>query len=214
MPMHPPIHRPSSRKPTLALILIGAALLMLLMVLTAPRQSLLPVTQTLPRPLSALLASGAELVTLHVELPVISHGRLAGYLGGVESVVISHATARIGSDLTTAAFTDIDPRKMTATLMLPLPGVRSVAIEAAHHQTGRYGLWTVLPFGCREGDAAAEALRSAKTEALVAANEPHLIAQARRHADTVLTDLAARAGWTLTLHTPDPLPLPVESATR
>ena len=205
--MYPTYHRSSSRTPTLILIIVGGLLLSLLMFLAAHRQPFMPGVATepggLPRPLSALLASGGELITLTVELPVISTGRLAGYLGGVDAVVISHATARLGSDLAHATFTDIDPRKMTATLVLPAPEVRSIDVEAAHHQAGRYGLWTVLPFGCREGDAAAAAQRSAKAEAWTAASEPHLITQARRHADTVLSELAGRAGWTLTLHNAD-----------
>ena len=197
--INPIPHRP---RPVSGLLLALSCLVLLLLILLITHRGLSRSTaEALPRPLSALLHAGADLISLTVDLPVISTGHLTGYLGGVESVVISRATAQLGSDLTRAMFTDIDLRSMTARLEVPLPQVRSVAVEAAHHQTQRYGLWTVLPFGCREGDAAARALRSARVEAYIAASAPHLVDQATRHATAVLTDLAATAGWTLTVHT-------------
>ncbi len=181
---------------------IGLLILLLLLLITVNTGLLRPLRPTanhLPRPLSALLATSADLVTLNVELPVITTGRLAGYLGGVESVVIGAASAQLGCDLTQATFTEIDSRKQTATLVLPWPRVTRVSIEPMHQRGGRYGLWTVLPFDCREADAAMQGLRNAKAQAHAAAAEPQLIEQASRHAAAVLSDLADKAGWTLTV---------------
>ena len=206
--MHPRSLRPL-RIPLPRLISLGIGLLILLLLITLnpvliglPR----PATNHLPRPLSALLATSADLVTLTVDLPVISTGWLSGYLGGVESVVIGAATVQLGSDLTQAVFTDINPREKTATLELARPRVMHVSVEPVHQRGGRYGLWTVLPFDCREADAAMQGLRNAKAEAHTAAATPHLIEQASRHAAAVLSDLAAAAGWVLTIHTPGSAP--------
>jgi len=195
-------------------ILLGSICLLMLAalaVLAAPELDRTERAGSSPRPGPPsidLIRERAELIALETDLSCVVNAGLTGYTGDVRALVIAHGHATFAADLTEPKWQSVDHDNKTATLSLPPPRPRRVAIDHDRSEVwsiDRRGLWFILPRDCREGEVVIHALRSAEqTMHDTAKSDTNLHAQARRHADEVIAGLYADLGWIVEVAWRDP----------
>ena len=135
-------------------ILLGTICLLMLAalaVLAAPEVDRAEGAATTPRPGPPsidLIRERAELIALETDLSCVVNAGLAGYTGDVRAIVIAHGHATFAVDLTEAKWQSVDPDNKVATLTLPPPQPRRIALDHDHTEVwsiDRRGLWFLLP---------------------------------------------------------------------
>ena len=141
------------------------------------------------------------LTTLKVDVADAVVTELRGHAGGTKAALIVRGDFTVGVDLSAARLSAVDDKARTAVLTLPPPRVQSVRLD--HERTRLLGiwssgLWAITPGG-GDGDVAAlnAAYRDAQRFVAAAANDPELLARARRQAEQVLTAFFAATGGTV-----------------
>ena len=142
----------------------------------------------------------AELALLEVQISDVRVSELRGYIGSTSLVLIVHGRARIGSDLTQASFTKLDPQQQRAVIAIPKPTVISATLD--HERTNvytlsRHGLWRLLPTDAGETKVIDQAMLDAQRQVREAADRHELRLQAKKQAELILQQVFRPLGWTI-----------------
>ena len=152
-------------------------------------------------PGAGVIEAAADLVVLSVQVDQHARAFREGLLGGSQVEGWVRGTLSVGSDLTHAEATWIDPESRTVWVSLPEPKVLSAAID--HQASGlmdqRYGLWWLAPGSAYERELTEQAYRHTLDQLQGYPLDKNMVSRAKLHTDTVLRQLFEARGWDVRL---------------
>ena len=143
------------------------------------------------------IQSLSELVTVRARLADVVESTVAGRLGSTRAAIVIKGEILIGTDLSAARFSSINPAARTATLLLPQPRPISVKIDhEGSHTFHAYdtGAWAITP-GSSSAQAVDLGYKDAQQLLAAAGSDPDLLARARQQAEITISQFAESTGW-------------------
>lgn len=139
-----------------------------------------------------------RLVSLEVPISDVQTSSLEGLTGAVRLVLAVRGDVQIGTDLSQAAWEEMDAEKKSAILVLPKPAPAHPRLD--HNRTrilhlDRSGMWRLLPGQAGEQALTNRAMVSAQSLLENAAATPELVAQACAHTEKILGEFFQALGW-------------------
>ena len=155
-----------------------------------------------PLPVLAELEELAELTSLRVPVSDVVTRELHGYVGAASATLVVHGSVRLGVDLGSACFENVDQGARTAVLRLPRAMVMSTHLD--HQRTrldrlNRHGLWLLTLTDAPSRKLLDGLYRDAEADLAAAGTSAALLARAESRAAAVLRGVLSQLGWKVTV---------------
>lgn len=140
----------------------------------------------------------SSLMVTRVAVADVSQTRIDGYAGGITALIVIRGDFLLGVDLTKAKFLSINGNERSAVLLLPQPTVSSPRLDQERTKLlclTRQGLWAIVPGEAGQEAVVNHAYRHAQAIVASAGNDPHLLEEARHHAEAISDSFFSAIGW-------------------